>query len=257
GQNKPLPAGADGKLASFAKELKTKVSNAGAKNEEYIAKIEREQKEKREQNASPREALLTAIREGVKLKPVEQKPKEGKTQQPPNTASQDIAQILARRKHIETPDSESESERSDHSDSEDWTDNEGDKQKSSASFNRDSDRSVDGKEPRKKKLKKRSERSIPQTHQPDNKKRSESPDSGCASDDNVQSKPTPPSHSSAPKAGKPQVPPKPANLQARSEASPVKKEYDADPVNGEMQDPSASSVNKPGKVNGLIKLFGG
>lgn len=128
-----------------------------------------------------------------------------------------VASILARRKVIEY----SESERSDHSDSEDWTGNEGDKQKSSD--NRDSDRSVDGKEPRKKKLKKRSERSTLQTHQPDNKKRSESPDSGCVSDDGTQSKPTSPLHFSAPKAGKPQVPPKPANLQRRSKAPPETK----------------------------------
>ncbi|MCM1002387.1 WH2 domain-containing protein [Wolbachia pipientis] len=181
-----------------------------------------------------REALLAQIREGIKLRPVEQKPKEGKTQQPPNTASQCIAQILARRKHIEIPD-ESKSERSDHNDSEDWTDNEEDKQKSSDS--RDSDRSVDGKEPRKKKLKKRSERSTPQTHQPDNKKRSESPDSGCASDDDAKSE-TISSSRSEPKSEKPQVPPKPADLRTRPKAPPVKKECDAGPVNGEIKDPS-------------------
>ncbi|KLT23145.1 hypothetical protein wVul_0348 [Wolbachia endosymbiont of Armadillidium vulgare str. wVulC] len=71
----------------------------------------------------------------------------------------------------------------------------------------------------------------PQTSQPDKKGGADTSESGYGSDNNVQSKPTSPLHFSAPKAGKPQVPPKPASLQTKSEASPAAQANNVDPVN--------------------------
>jgi|GEM_PF-5940937 len=160
-QNKPLPAGADGKLIGLTEELKTKFSKDGVKNkmkEEYTAKIEREQEERRKQNE-------------------ENAKKES-----------GIASILVRRKEIEFSDSESEDEHESGVSDSEWED----------------------------------EYATPQIPQSNNKKRSESPDSGCASGDDANSKPASPSHS-APKAEKPSLPPKPANLQTRSKAPPETK----------------------------------
>ena len=139
-----------------------------------------------------------------------------------------IANILKRRPAIEF--SSSESEVSDHSDSDDWS----------------NDKS---KKPKEKKLTKSRKKPTPSNSQPEDERGSKSPDSGHESDDNEKSKPTSPLHS-VPKAGKPLVPPKTAGLQTKSEASPAAQANNVDSVNSEVQQSSDS-------VDSMCTLFGG
>lgn len=137
-----------------------------------------------------------------------------------------IANILKRRLAIEF--SSSESEVSDHSDSDDWS----------------NDKS---KKPKEKKLTKSRKKPTPSNSQPEDERGSKSPDSGHESDDNEKSKPTSPLHS-VPKAGKPLVPPKTAGLQTKSEASPAAQANNVDSVNSEVQKPfQVQSVVDRGK----------
>ncbi|WP_374699300.1 WH2 domain-containing protein [Wolbachia endosymbiont (group A) of Limnophora tigrina] len=138
----------------------------------------------------------------------------------------EIANILKRRLAIEF--SSSESEVSDHSDSDDWS----------------NDKS---KKPKEKKLTKSRKKPTPSNSQPEDERGSKSPDSGHESDDNEKSKPTSPLHS-VPKAGKPLVPPKTAGLQTKSEASPAAQANNVDSVNSEVQKPfQVQSVVDRGK----------
>ncbi|WP_264375622.1 WH2 domain-containing protein [Wolbachia endosymbiont (group B) of Sphaerophoria taeniata] len=138
----------------------------------------------------------------------------------------EIANILKRRLAIEL--SSSESEVSDHSDSDDWS----------------NDKS---KKPKEKKLTKSRKKPTPSNSQPEDERGSKSPDSGHESDDNEKSKPTSPLHS-VPKAGKPLVPPKTAGLQTKSEASPAAQANNVDSVNSEVQKPfQVQSVVDRGK----------
>ncbi|WP_264336691.1 MULTISPECIES: WH2 domain-containing protein [unclassified Wolbachia] len=133
-----------------------------------------------------------------------------------------IANILKRRAAIEF--SSSESEVSDHSDSDDWS----------------NDKS---KKPKEKKLTKSRKKPTPSNSQPEDERGSKSPDSGHESDDNEKSKPTSPLHS-VPKAGKPLVPPKTAGLQTKSEASSPTKTNTVELASSEMQESSTVSVQE-------------
>ncbi|UIP92795.1 hypothetical protein JSQ73_000095 [Wolbachia endosymbiont of Anopheles demeilloni] len=81
------------------------------------------------------------------------------------------------------------------------------------------------------------------------KKRSESPDSGHESDDNVKPKSTTPPRSTL-KAEKPPISPKPVNSKTKYEASPGVQANNVDSVNSEVQKPSSL-------VSQNINLFGG
>ncbi|RDD34296.1 hypothetical protein Wcon_01634 [Wolbachia endosymbiont of Cylisticus convexus] len=90
----------------------------------------------------------------------------------------------------------------------------------------------------------------PQTSQPDKKGGADTSESGYGSDNNVQSKPTSPLHFSAPKAGKPQVPPKPASLQTRPESPVIEKENGAGLTSSKFEDPSTLPFKERAKLFG-------
>ncbi|WP_264687133.1 WH2 domain-containing protein [Wolbachia endosymbiont (group B) of Rhopobota naevana] len=137
-----------------------------------------------------------------------------------------IANILKRRPAIEF--SSSESEVSDHSDSDDWS----------------NDKS---KKPKEKKLTKSRKKPTPSNSQPEDERGSKSPDSGHESDDNVKPKSTTPPRSTL-KAEKPPISPKPVNSKTKSEASPAAQANNVDSVNSEVQKPfQVQSVVDRGK----------
>ncbi|NUX01046.1 hypothetical protein GO685_00695 [Wolbachia endosymbiont of Madathamugadia hiepei] len=70
-----------------------------------------------------------------------------------------------------------------------------------------------------------------------------SPDGGYISDNNVELKPISPLHPE-PKSGKPQVLSKPAYLQIKSKAPPVKRECDTSTVDSEIKDPPTLSFKE-------------
>ncbi|WP_265014599.1 WH2 domain-containing protein [Wolbachia endosymbiont (group B) of Camptogramma bilineatum] len=137
-----------------------------------------------------------------------------------------IANILKRRPAIEF--SSSESEVSDHSDSDDWS----------------NDKS---KKPKEKKLTKSRKKPTPSNSQPEDERGSKSPDSGHESDDNVKPKSTTPPRSTL-KAEKPPISPKPVNSKTKYEASPAAQANNVDSVNSEVQKPfQVQSVVDRGK----------
>lgn len=91
--------------------------------------------------------------------------------------------------------------------------------------------------------------STPLNPQLDNKKRRDSSDSGCGSDDNVKPKSTTPPRSTL-KAEKPPISPKPVNSKTKYEASPAAQANNVDSVNSEVQQSSDS-------VDSMCTLFGG
>ncbi|WP_410542916.1 WH2 domain-containing protein [Wolbachia endosymbiont of Tetranychus urticae] len=137
-----------------------------------------------------------------------------------------IANILKRRPAIEF--SSSESEVSDHSESDDWS----------------NDKS---KKPKEKKLTKSRKKPTPSNSQPEDERGSKSPDSGHESDDNVKPKSTTPPRSTL-KAEKPPISPKPVNSKTKYEASPAAQANNVDSVNSEVQKPfQVQSVVDRGK----------
>ncbi|WP_395460964.1 WH2 domain-containing protein [Wolbachia endosymbiont (group B) of Ablattaria laevigata] len=208
-----------------------------------------------------RSALLKQIREGTKLKPIndgapekaidskqnkslpagdkqetkeeyfariEKLREENKQRTMRNAQCHDseIANILKRRPAIEF--SSSESEVSDHSDSDDWS----------------NDKS---KKPKEKKLTKSRKKPTPSNSQPEDERGSKSPDSGHESDDNVKPKSTTPPRSTL-KAEKPPISPKPVNSKTKYEASPAAQANNVDSVNSEVQKPfQVQSVVDRGK----------
>ncbi|WP_341821819.1 hypothetical protein [Wolbachia endosymbiont (group A) of Ischnus inquisitorius] len=232
----PPPPPQNSSTQQGSNDLLNSIKKAGGKpvmsKEQKKARDEKlkQNREKREKNSEGeqtdlRNALLAEIIGGFKLKSV------NKNQQSPEKSTPktecNIAVILARRVAMECSDSESESS----SRGSGWSD-EGEQEEVG---------------PKQKMLTKHRKKSMPSNPQSFHKERNKSPDSGHVSGDDAKPEPTSPSHP-APEAGKPPITPKPAGLQTKPEAPPVKEES---PVSSEMKDPSTLSVKNH------IKKFGG